>query len=172
MIDDQSKPNGGRDPRDAARVPYNMSLLREPPFCDRPRDRTSARRRRVFLAILIALALGGPPALAQSSPEGKEKIQGKPKPSEKSQASSRAAAPKAPPVVAAPARSAPVARSPAQPSQRAAFPPPDLSKPPPMLPVASREKMRACAEEWSKLKVEQKEPLPLWRDFANKCLTR
>jgi hypothetical protein len=50
--------------------------------------------------------------------------------------------------------------------------PPDTSAPPPRLPSASREKMRACAVEWTKLKMETRGPLPLWRDFAGECLTR
>lgn len=148
-----------------------MSLLREPSVCNRPHDRIAARRRRAFLALLLALALGAPPILAQPPSASKEKNQGKPpKPLEKSQSKSRAAPAKAQPSAAAPPKTP--TPSPPQPSQRVAIPPPDLSKPPPMLPVASREKMRACADAWSKLRMEQKEPLPLWRDFANKCLTR
>jgi len=54
----------------------------------------------------------------------------------------------------------------------AALPPPDTGSPPPRLPDASREKMRACAIEWSKLKLEARNPMPLWRDFGSKCLTR
>jgi hypothetical protein len=52
------------------------------------------------------------------------------------------------------------------------LPPPDTSAPPPMLPQATREKMRGCANEWSRLKMETRGPLPMWRDFAGKCLTR
>ncbi len=51
------------------------------------------------------------------------------------------------------------------------LPPPDTSMPPPMLPQATREKMRECANEWSRLKMETHGPLPMWRDFAGKCLT-
>jgi len=57
-------------------------------------------------------------------------------------------------------------------SRPSALPPPDTSKPPPLLPQASREKMHECAEEWAKLKMETRGPLPMWRDFANKCLKR
>jgi hypothetical protein len=32
--------------------------------------------------------------------------------------------------------------------------------------------MRACAEEWDRMKRESKEGLPTWRDFATECLTR
>ena len=51
-------------------------------------------------------------------------------------------------------------------------PPPDTSTPPPRLPAASRERMHACADEWTKLKMEARGPLPLWRAFAGECLTR
>jgi len=54
----------------------------------------------------------------------------------------------------------------------ASLPPPDTAKPPPRLPEASREKMRACAIEWSKRKLEAKNPMPLWRDFGAQCLKR
>ncbi|KAF2991754.1 hypothetical protein OGR47_08410 [Methylocystis sp. MJC1] len=51
-------------------------------------------------------------------------------------------------------------------------PPLDTSAPPPMLPRASRERMRACAEEWEKHKRVSRAAVPLWRDFATECLTR
>ena len=54
----------------------------------------------------------------------------------------------------------------------AALPPPDTTRPPPRLPEAPREKMRACALEWSKLKLEAHDPMPLWRDFGAQCLKR
>ncbi|BDV38856.1 hypothetical protein DSM21852_21090 [Methylocystis bryophila] len=54
----------------------------------------------------------------------------------------------------------------------ASLPPPDTATPPPRLPEASREKMRACAIEWSKLKLEARDPMPLWRDFGAQCLKR
>ncbi len=57
-------------------------------------------------------------------------------------------------------------------SKLAPFPPPDTKSPPPMLPQASRERMRECADEWSRMKKEARGPLPLWRNFASKCLTR
>jgi hypothetical protein len=41
-----------------------------------------------------------------------------------------------------------------------------------MLPRAPRERMHACAIEWEKRKMEPKGTLPLWRDFATRCLTR
>lgn len=48
----------------------------------------------------------------------------------------------------------------------------DTSVSPPLLPRASRARMRACAEEWSKKKVQTKSGLPRWRNFATACLTR
>jgi len=54
----------------------------------------------------------------------------------------------------------------------AALPPPDTTRPPPRLPEAPREKMRACAIEWSKLKLEARDPMPLWREFGAQCLKR
>lgn len=48
----------------------------------------------------------------------------------------------------------------------------DTSKPPPLLPRAPRERMRVCAEEWIQLKHKSRVGLPMWRDFAAKCLTR
>ncbi|MBM3551623.1 MAG: hypothetical protein FJX45_07605 [Alphaproteobacteria bacterium] len=51
-------------------------------------------------------------------------------------------------------------------------PPVDTSQPPPSLPRASRQKMRACAEEWDRMKRESISGLPTWRDFATQCLTR
>lgn len=52
------------------------------------------------------------------------------------------------------------------------LPPIDTSTPPPTLPRASRERMRACAEEWANLKRSANANLPMWRDFATGCLTR
>jgi hypothetical protein len=148
-----------------------MTLLPEPPICNRPPDEGSAHRRRAFpallvSALLIALAWRGPAALAQSPPEARDKTQGAVRPSQRKAA---AGATKAAPSAPAAAKSVPVTRPPQ--TQRVVFPPPDVSKPPPMLPGASREKMRACADEWSKLKMEQNAP-PLWRDFAGRCLSR
>lgn len=48
----------------------------------------------------------------------------------------------------------------------------DTSKPPPLLPRAPRERMRACAEQWIELKQKSRVGLQMWRDFAAKCLTR
>lgn len=54
----------------------------------------------------------------------------------------------------------------------APLPPIDTSTPPPMLPRASRERMRICAEEWEKHKRASRAAQPLWRNFATECLTR
>jgi len=64
------------------------------------------------------------------------------------------------------------ASSPAAPKILTPEPPIDTSVPPPLLPRASRERMRACAEEWDELKRNTKVGLPMWREFASKCLTR
>jgi hypothetical protein len=70
------------------------------------------------------------------------------------------------------------APQPIQPPNVGALPPPqapppvDTSQPPPSLPRASRQKMRACAEEWDRMKRESNKGLPTWRDFATECLTR
>jgi hypothetical protein len=61
---------------------------------------------------------------------------------------------------------------PAPPPPSTNLPPLDTSVPPPMLPRAPRERMRVCAGEWEKRKLEAKAGLPLWRDFATRCLTR
>lgn len=83
-----------------------------------------------------------------------------------------------PPTVVSPTPSAkPVPQTPRAPSVDALSPPRtpppvDISQPPPTLPRAPREKMRACAEEWDRMKRESKDGLPMWRDFATECLTR
>ncbi len=48
----------------------------------------------------------------------------------------------------------------------------DTSTPPPSLPRASRMRMRACAEEWTRKKLITKSDLPRWRDFATGCLNQ
>jgi len=48
----------------------------------------------------------------------------------------------------------------------------DTSIPPPSLPRASRLRMRACAEEWTKKKLLTRNDLPRWRDFATGCFNR
>jgi len=73
---------------------------------------------------------------------------------------------------AAPGRQQPPAPPVAPQQKLAPLPPVDTSVPPPMLPRASRERMRACAEEWEKKKRAATAGLPMWRDFATGCLTR
>jgi len=132
--------------------------LHEPPDRTSPSTRAAARRRRALALLLLFAALPEAQSLAQP-PAHRKATQGKVKQPGKPQDKTR---PSAPSPAAGPSAAA----------ARVEFPPPDLSKPPPMLPVASRERMRACADEWSKLKMESKEQPPLWRDFASKCLTR
>jgi hypothetical protein len=50
--------------------------------------------------------------------------------------------------------------------------PVDTSSPPPSLPRASRMRMRACAEEWTRKKLLTRSNLPRWRDFATACLSQ
>ncbi len=66
-------------------------------------------------------------------------------------------------------KATPAAVAPVPPNMSA---PVDTSQPPPSLPRAPRDKMRACAEEWDKMKRESNSGLPMWRDFATDCLTR
>jgi hypothetical protein len=84
-----------------------------------------------------------------------------------------AASQKQRPPAKAPGQQAPKT-TPAPPAQPrlAPLPPVDPSTPPPLLPRASRERMRACAEEWDKMKRATTSALPMWREFAIGCLTR
>lgn len=98
---------------------------------------------------------------------------------QKSAPSKPGAKPQAPPPPPAAATSpAPKAAPPVAPTtvdsapKLPPLPPIDTSKPPPMLPRASREKMRACAEEWDDLKRRTRVGELTWRVFATKCLTR
>lgn len=52
------------------------------------------------------------------------------------------------------------------------LPPIDTTKPPPMLPRASREQMHACAEQWHEMKMSSTQDLPMWRHFAARCLAQ
>lgn len=80
------------------------------------------------------------------------------------------------PLATKPAPAAPAPRAPSIPPPAVQslpdYPPPDTSVPPAMLPRAPRERMRSCAAEWSRRKLESKGGLPLWRDFATECLTK
>lgn len=51
-------------------------------------------------------------------------------------------------------------------------PPVDTSNAPPSLPRASRVRMRACAEEWTRKKLLSRSNLPRWREFATSCLSQ
>jgi len=85
---------------------------------------------------------------------------------------SNPAPPHAQPEKKPPPKPAAVAHTSPHPAERVAIPPPDLSKPPPELPAAPREKLRACADEWTQFKATHPDPLPMWREFAAGCLTR
>jgi hypothetical protein len=61
---------------------------------------------------------------------------------------------------------------PPRPALLSELPPLDVSVPPPTLPRAARATMRGCALEWEKLKLEGRTAGLMWRDFAEKCLTR
>lgn len=118
-----------------------------------------------------------PPVRARSGPA--QQKQRTPSPPQKvGQPPARQPRATRPPTVVSPAPSAkPVPQTPQPPSVDAlsppqAPPPVDTSQPPPTLPRAPREKMRACAEEWDRMKRESKDGLPMWRDFATECLTR
>ena len=67
---------------------------------------------------------------------------------------------------------APIVPAPIITKKPAPLPPVDTSKPPPMLPRASRAQMHGCADEWRAMKMAKSEGLPMWRQFAMQCLTR
>lgn len=62
--------------------------------------------------------------------------------------------------------------TPPAPRQFTSETPIDTSIPPPLLPRASRMRMRACAEEWTRKKLVARNDLPRWRDFAADCLSQ
>jgi hypothetical protein len=114
-----------------------------------------------------------PPTRARSGPA--QQKQRTPSPPQEPARQPRATRP---PTVVSPTPSAkPAPQTPRPPGGDALSPPQappavDTSQPPPTLPRAPREKMRACAEEWDRMKRESKDGLPMWRDFATQCLTR
>jgi hypothetical protein len=143
----------------------------------------------IAAAGLGALCLGAPKLLAQdaqppmarapAAPKTKPQKNGaaqKPSPVAGAQRPSPATPPtnKQGAPAKAPAPQAAPKAAPAPPAQAKLppLPPIDTSTPPPTLPRASRERMRACAEEWAKLKRGANANLPMWRDFATGCLTR
>lgn len=73
--------------------------------------------------------------------------------------------PAQPPAALAPLAIAPMPATPLPP-----LPPIDTTKPPPMLPRASREQMHVCADQWRELKMSSTQDLPMWRHFAARCL--
>lgn len=149
------------------------------------RSTSFTRRAAVFLgAFLGAAFLAAAPVLAQQTQPAAPLHE---PPSQAVKAKAPAKRAKKPGVTksgtSTPSKPAPpqsaVKQSPAPAAPRAeegaalrALPPVDTSTPPPMLPRASRERMRACAEEWEKHKRASRAALPLWRNFATECLTR
>ena len=106
-----------------------------------------ARRASVLFGCLLLAACGAPAAFAQ--------FEGAPMP---------------------PPRPADLPPSPAPQSPAQAPPPVDVLPPidpdhPPMLPTASRARMRACGREWEAMKMAGKDEIG-WRAFATQCLTR
>lgn len=135
---------------------------------------------------LFVCALGSPPAVRAETPpaakaaagtdslqnNGDMKRLAKTKPGMKKKMRSATPSPTSEPGAPSPSGAPPQADNASAKSKLAPLPPPDTKSPPPMLPQASRERMRECADEWSRIKKEARGPLPMWRDFANKCLTR
>jgi hypothetical protein len=82
------------------------------------------------------------------------------------------APPRRPPKETSPAPLTSAVAPPPTPAPLSELPPLDVSVPPPTLPRAARATMRSCALEWEKLKLEGRTVGLMWRDFAEKCLTR
>ncbi|HXY57716.1 MAG TPA: hypothetical protein VEH76_03965 [Methylocystis sp.] len=157
-----------------------MTELRKPLAGRRLKRESFARGRRALTALAL-LGLWSGPASAEPphAPPGEDRATvGAAHPTAKKTQTknptppSNAAPPHAQPEKKPLPKAAPVVRTPPHPAQRVVIPPPDLSMPPPELPAAPREKMRACADEWTQFKAAHSDPLPMWRDFAVKCLTR
>ena len=129
-------------------------------------------------AALLAVALceNAAPARAQTQPKTDKPAPTRAAPAQKTPGATGAktAPAQQPKPAPTPAPVQPKALAPTPSAQKplSPFAPVDTSKPPPMLPRATRERMRACAEEWENLKLTTKNGLPMWRDFATSCLTR
>lgn len=106
-----------------------------------------ARRASFLIGCLLLAACSAPATLAQ--------FKGAPMP------------PPRPNDLAAP-QSAP---APAQAAHPVDTLPPIDPDHPPMLPAASRARMRACGKEWEAMKMAGKDGIG-WRAFATQCLTR
>lgn len=127
----------------------------------------AVRRRAAGALIAVALLAHAPWAMRQASAAPKNT----PRPTPSRAAPNRVAPNRiAPP----PADARPTTPKDARPTPPASNTPAplDTSVPPPSLPRASREKMRACADEWAKKKMATTTGLPMWRRFATECLTR
>jgi hypothetical protein len=154
-----------------------------------PREATRRGAGTLLRAAVLALLCAALSATARGQTDEQDGLasaaaSGKAAPS-RSVTRRKAAAPKAKPAPAAPSAAPPQATA-APPAPRhfpqdqsapakpplADLSPPDTSTPPPKLPPATREKMHACAAQWTRLKLETHGTLPMWREFAAGCLTR
>ena len=169
-------------------------MLRDPfvaehqPMASHPSPPRSCGFGRAFL--ILALGAGVHCGIAEAEntnakPTAGKTAPGKPRDEAKKKENAPAPAGRKPQARVAPSHAPPSHVAPREPKNDAAHvqgappkpplpvpPPPDTSAPPPRLPPASREQMHACADEWMKLKMEARGPLPLWRAFAGECLTR
>jgi hypothetical protein len=155
------------------------SALGERPGRQRGSAQAAMRCAMRRAALIVSLLVTGAPALCgrtEAAPPAK--LGGKPRsaPSQKTTAETKPRKKPAPsPSPAKQPNSPRPGAAPAQeePKQKLApLPPPDTSSPPPLLPAAPRERMQECADEWSRMKMETHGQLPMWRNFAAKCLTR
>ena len=135
------------------------------------------------IGLILAVALQSLTAFAQSAPPQEVKQKKVPAASSTTQQQRTAPtnpfmAPASKSIAPTPAKKidpekpaqAPTAPAPASPLPP--LPPVDTTKPPPMLPRASREQMHACAEQWHELKMSSTQDLPMWRHFAARCLAQ
>ncbi len=155
---------GAETPRDPASVAARN--------CSRGEKSTTARNlNRTRLSLAFTLAFGlivvGDPGRAAPNHEIKQSAAGK-------DLKRKSGGPSPPPPKPRSSHNAPkqeLNEDSSAKSKLTNLPPPDTTRPPPMLPQATREKMRECANEWARLKMETRGSLPMWRDFAGKCLT-
>jgi hypothetical protein len=143
----------------------------------RPRGIAQAAMRRA--ALVVSLLMTGAPAVcsrAEAAPPVKLGAKPNSVRASKTMAQTKPRKKQAPsPSPAQQPNSPRPGNTPAQeePKQKLApLPAPDTSSPPPQLPAAPRERMQECADEWSRMKMETQGQLPMWRNFAAKCLTR
>lgn len=128
----------------------------------------AARRQQMIMITLCIGAAMCPSGPGHAAPTKSPSPKQQQRPAAPAEANRPAPRPKPTDETAPPTATSPSAGA----KKLAPEPPIDTSKPPPLLPRASREQMRACAEEWDALKRKTKTGLPMWRDFATECLTR